>query len=158
MFFISKYIKIIFFLFLKIIFNINTLKWSKNIKNILILKILSKHNDIYCLNNFKTNQREETLRNVLSPILFQNLVTLTAPRSLLKIDKKIAPSLWFHIPFTCLTSFYARQMNIKGCIGTAVPADIAWTFHYPVEKPAKWSLLQRSYTFSLFCYFFTKIS
>jgi hypothetical protein len=40
MFFISKYIKIIFFIFLKIIFNINILKWYENIKNILIQKII----------------------------------------------------------------------------------------------------------------------
>ena len=35
-FFIWKYIKIIFFYFLKIIFNINILKWFRNIKKILI--------------------------------------------------------------------------------------------------------------------------
>jgi len=35
-FFILKYIKIIYFYFLRIIFNINTSKWFKNIKNILI--------------------------------------------------------------------------------------------------------------------------
>jgi hypothetical protein len=35
-FFIWKYIKIIFFYFLKIIFDINILKWFRNIKKILI--------------------------------------------------------------------------------------------------------------------------
>jgi hypothetical protein len=35
-FFLLKYIKIIFFYFLKIIFDISILKWSKNTKKLLI--------------------------------------------------------------------------------------------------------------------------
>jgi len=50
--FILKYIKIIYFYFLKIIFNISILKWYENIKNMLIfflkfkifLKTISKYN------------------------------------------------------------------------------------------------------------------
>ena len=38
--FMPKYIKIIFFNFLKIIFKISTSKWSKKYKKILIKKII----------------------------------------------------------------------------------------------------------------------
>jgi hypothetical protein len=50
MFFIHKYIKIIFFYFLNIIFNISTSKWFENIKNILIWRKKNKNknkNKIY---------------------------------------------------------------------------------------------------------------
>ena len=50
---------IYFFIFLKIIFDISTSKWSKNIKKILIWS--KKKNSIFLKNAFKTQKQTELL-------------------------------------------------------------------------------------------------